>query len=118
MNNKLETYCRIELPYLRATISFADMSKLKGISIKSAGYTCLFNREENDGGINIAVFIEDIKEAVKQIENMPIIAHELVHVLQHISDHISSGISEEKEHLAYLMHYMMEKLLETNPPLK
>ena len=78
---KLETYWEAEFPYLRATVAFADISKLKGIPIKGAGYTCVFPREQEDGGINIAVFIKDIKETVKDIENMPIIAHEIVHVL-------------------------------------
>ena len=109
--NKLETYREVELPHLRASVKFLDMSKLKGIPSKGAGFTTIFERKENDGGVNIAVFFQDIEDTVKHIENTPIIAHELVHVIQHLCEHMSSDINNEVEHTAYLMHYLMEQLL-------
>ena len=56
------------------------------------------------------VFFEDIKNTVKDIKLSPWVAHELVHVLQILCEKINATFQNEQEHMAYLMHYMMEEL--------
>ena len=97
-------YKTVEIPHLRHTVKFLDLSVLQGVEIKGSAYTAV---EDNDTTL---VFIEDIEKNVKNIDAIPHIAHELVHVLQILCEKMSTNIEHEKEHTAYLMHYLLSEV--------
>lgn len=94
----------IEIPHIRHTVKFYDMSQLVGLEIKGSGYTAV--QDEN----TTIVFFEDIQNTVRDIKLSAWIAHELVHVLQIICEKISARFENEQEHMAYIMHYLMTEL--------
>lgn len=102
----------VEIPHLRHTVQFADLSKLvlQGDEVRGAGYTIRFSEDVT------CVFYQDIEKLVNDPIQAPIIAHELVHVLEHLLDKIGSRLEEESEHMAYIMTYLYEKLLEPATP--
>jgi hypothetical protein len=97
----------IEIPHLRNTIKVWDMSKLEGVPKKGSGFTCINGQNENETWI----FFEDVENMVKEIENTPIIAHEIIHALQILFERFGMKFENEEEHTAYLMHYIMERIL-------
>lgn len=105
---KFKSYKSVEIPHLRHTVHFADMSKLvlEGDEIKGAGYTV------NGGENETYVFYQDIEKLIKDPIQAPIIAHELVHVLETLCNKIGSDLTCESEHMAYIMTYLYEKLIE------
>jgi hypothetical protein len=52
-----------------------------------------------------------LKKNLKRIDT-PVVAHELVHVLQLICEPMNIDFDLEKEHMGYLMQYMMNEILE------
>lgn len=110
--NKLKIFKTIFIPHLRYTINFMDMKYLiekdehdRQIAPIGPAYTVI------SGEFEITVFIENIEKSVKEINNMPMVAHELVHVLQIICEHFGWKFENEIEHCALLMNFMMEKLI-------
>lgn len=101
---------KIELPHLRATVGFADLTKLKGVPEQGSAYTTLIS-ESPDKDILIGVFIKDINKSIKIIGRFPMIAHEVVHVLQILCEHRMMTAEKESEHLAYITSYLLEELL-------
>lgn len=102
---KIDFYKKIEIPHLRFNVYFMDLSKLQGVPKLGAGYTCIF--EDNSA----TVFLQDIEKNVKRIEFTPYIAHEIMHVIQIICEKFSMRVEIEQEHTAYIMHYLMDKLI-------
>jgi len=102
VNNKYKT---VEIPHLRFEVHFMDIKWLRGVDIKGAGFTCISGEDE------ATVFLEDIENTVKNIALMPFLAHEIMHVIQILCDRFSMKIEQEQEHTAYLMHYLMDKLI-------
>ena len=107
---RLTSWMSIPIPHLRAELHLFDMSKLRGVPIRGSAYTCIYQERPDDLKLDIAIFIQDIEDTAIP-ENSPMIAHELVHVLQILCDERNMGITDEKEHLAFLMSYLMEKIL-------
>nr|AKH47789.1 hypothetical protein [uncultured marine virus] len=103
-------YKFVEIPHLRVTVYFMDLTKLKGVEIQGSAYTTIFDEDENMN-LNIGVFYEKIEKNVKRIECMPMIIHEIVHALQYICERRNIDMEEEKEHMGYMASYLTEKLL-------
>ena len=99
------TMKEIKIPHLKYTIQVRDLSELKGVKKKGGGYTAIV--DENTA----CIFIEDLKETVKHIENIPHIAHEVMHVIQIICENFGMSIENEQEHTAYLMFYILEEII-------
>lgn len=114
MTNLLAFYKKAELPHLRATVYFCDLSKLKGVEHKGSAYTTVFGENE-DLWLEIAVFIKDIAENTKNINATPQFAHEITHVLEYLCENRNMSIDNESEHLAFIMSYLMETLLDCLP---
>ena len=108
MKSKMDTYKTIKIPHLRFSVHFFDMSKLQGVEKKGSGYTCILE----DG--SATVFIEDIEKSIKKMECVPIITHEIIHVIQIICEKYNMKIENEVEHMAYIVHYLLEELLTPN----
>lgn len=108
---KIDSYKTIHLPHIRTYVHFMDLSKLKGVPILGSAYTMKMQGDRNK--IEICVFFKDIKELVKLPQNFPIVAHEIVHVIDYILEEIGGSLNEEKEHMAYIMHYLLEQLVTT-----
>lgn len=107
-------YKTVLIPHIRTTIHFMDLSKLKGIEVKGAGYTTVFEDTfAEDGRTKICIFLQDIEKNTKEMQYAPYIAHEIMHALQIICMNLGMKIEEEQEHTAYLMHYIMEELIST-----
>jgi hypothetical protein len=104
-------YKTVEIPHLRATVRFFDLSKLKGIPIQGSAYTCILGEESKNGAVEIGIFFEDIKGTVKMLERQPTIGHEIVHAIQILCEKRSMKVENEVEHLAYIYHYLHEQLL-------
>ena len=98
-------YKTIELPHIKMTVNFLDMNKLQGIPHTGSAFTV--EMEDN----TVAVFIQDIEKNVKNIKFIPYIAHEIVHVLQIICKRLQTKIEDESEHTAYIMHYLLDELI-------
>jgi len=103
-------YKSVEIPHLRVTVNFLDLSKLQGVEKEGSAYTTVMSQDENMQ-LNIAVFYENIEKSVRKIECMPMIFHEIVHVLQYICENRGIDMEEEKEHMGYLASYLTENLL-------
>jgi len=101
----INTYKTIEIPHLRYTIHFIDMSKLQGVDKKGGGYTCIMGERV------ICIFMENIAESVKNIKLIPWFAHEIIHALAIMCEDMGMQIEDEKEHMAYLMHYILETVI-------
>lgn len=114
MKKRFDYYKKVALPHIRTTVYFLDLSKLQGDSVKGVAYTMPMGDYSGKlpESIEICVFIQNIKEAVKKIEYMPVIAHECTHVIQYICEAINAEIQEEKEHMAHIMSHLFEELLE------
>ena len=97
----------VEIPHLRHTVKFMDLSQLQGVEIKGSGCTAI--EDEN----TTLVFFEDIENTVTDINLAPWVAHELVHVLQILCEKISANFTNEQEHMAYLMHYLFTNLIDS-----
>lgn len=110
----IESYRSAEIPHLRATVYFMDLSKLKGIPHKGSAYTCVIG-ETDDMHIDIGIFISNIKKAVNSISYMPAIFHEITHAIQILCEQRNMTIETESEHTAMLASYMAEKLLDLYP---
>jgi len=110
---KFDYYKMVELPHIRTTVYFADMSKLKGVSITGAG-CCIEsgNTFTVDGKTEICIFLQDIKANVKEISFTPYLAHEIMHAIQIMCRNLQMEVPEEVEHTAYIMHYLLESILE------
>ena len=102
----------VKFPHLRASVKFFDLSKLQGVEIKGAGYTTLMSQDEN-GNLEVGVFLQDIRKNVKKIACMPYIFHEITHAVQYICKERDMDMEEEMESVAYMVHYLGEQLLET-----
>lgn len=100
----MKPYKTIEIPHIRHTVKFYDISQLNGVEIKGSGYTSI--EDEN----TTLVFFEDIKNTVNDIKLSAWVAHELVHVLQIICEKLGARFENEQEHMAYIMHYLMSEL--------
>lgn len=99
-------YKTFSLPHLHGLeIHFMDMKYLKGVEIQGAG----FHSVMEDG--SVLIFIQDINTSVKDIKKMPVIAHEVVHLLQHICETFSMEFYNESEHMAYIMYYIIDGLV-------
>lgn len=110
--NELDYYKKIEIPHIRFTVYFMDLSRLQGVPKLGSGYTCVFEDTfQEDGRTNVCIFLKDIEEIVKNIERVPYIAHEIMHALQILCENLSMSIEEEKEHMAYIMFYLLEQIL-------
>jgi hypothetical protein len=105
---KLETFKTVEIPHLRFTVHFMDISKLKGVPIKGSGYTCVMEDK------SICIFIENIAETVKDINHIAWVAHEIIHALAIMCEELGMKIEEEQEHMAYLMHYLLTEVIGDN----
>ena len=106
---KIDSYKTVNLPHIRTLVHFMDLSKLKGMPILGSAYTMKMEGDPNK--IEICVFIQEIEKTVKMPERLPMIAHEITHVIGLILEEIQSSLSEEKEHMAYIMHYLLESLV-------
>lgn len=103
---KLQTFKTIDLPHLYFKIHFMDLSKLQGLDLKGgAGYTCTF---EDDSA---TIFIKDIEKSVKDINAIPVIAHEIIHALQIICEKYQMRFENEQEHMAYIMYHCLNELI-------
>lgn len=112
MAEEIDYYRKVEVPHIRFTVYFMDLSKLKGVPNLGAGYTCVFEDTfTEDGKTKVCIFLQDIEENVKRIEFTPYIAHEIMHALQILCSNTSMKIEEEQEHTAYLMHYLLEQVI-------
>jgi hypothetical protein len=112
----LKYYKKIEIPHVRFTVYFMDLSKLQGVPKLGAGYTCVFEDTfSQNGKTNVCIFLQDIVENVKKLEFVPYIAHEIMHALQILCENTGMKIEEEKEHTAYIMHYLLENILPPCP---
>lgn len=103
----------VAFPHLRASIKFFDLSKLKGVPIIGSGYTTIMSKDEN-GSIEVGVFLQDIVKNIKKVECMPYIFHEITHAVQYICKERGMDMEEEMEGTAYMIHYLGEQLL--TPP--
>ena len=109
---KIDYFRKIEIPHVRFTVYFMDMSKLMGVPKRGAGCTCVLEDTfQEDGRTNVCIFLQDISENIKRIEFVPYLAHEIMHALQILCENLTMKIEEEKEHTAYLMHYLLEETL-------
>jgi hypothetical protein len=109
----IDYYKKVEIPHVRFTVFFFDLTKLQGVPKLGAGYTCVFDDTfSTTGETKVCIFLEDIEENVKRIEFMPYIAHEIIHAIQILCENTGMQIHEEKEHTAYIMHYLMEQVIE------
>ena len=106
----MKTFKTIELPHLRYKVHFMDISKLvlQGGEKLGGGYTA------ESGDMECTIFLDDIANTVKRIENMPIIAHEIMHAIQIICEKYHMRVETEQEHTAYIFHYIMEQLISKN----
>jgi len=110
MKHKIEKLV-IEIPHLQATVTVQDMKYLKGVEIKGGGFTCRGQEKGEKRHTNYHIFFMDYKEMKKIPQNFPIIAHECLHAIQYIAEDYGIELSEEKEHGAYLLTYLLEKLI-------
>lgn len=110
---KVNYYRKVLLPHIRTTVTFTDITNLQGIDIGNAGGYCVEVSEnfQSTGETDIYIFLRDIKKNVKKMRYMPYIAHEILHAIQIICTNLHMRIEEEKEHTAYIMHYLMEELI-------
>jgi hypothetical protein len=108
MKKNTKVYKEILIPHVGMTVLFMDMSQLNGNpkETQGAGYTAIF------GENTIGVFIEDIEKSVTMPERFPYFAHEVVHVLQIICEKFAMRFENEIEHMAYLMHYILQEVLQ------
>lgn len=110
--DEMDYYRKVEIPHVRFTVYFLDLSKLQGVPHLGAGYTCVFeNTYSQNGETKVCIFLQDIKKNTKRIQFAPYIAHEIMHALQILCENTGMQIHEEKEHTAYLMHYLLEQVI-------
>lgn len=110
--DQIDYYKKVEIPHVRFTVYFMDLSKLMGVPKLGAGYTCVFeDTHQENGKTNVCIFLQDIKENIQKIEFVPYVAHEIMHALQILCENLNMQIEEEKEHTAYIMHYLLEQVL-------
>ena len=95
----------IPIPHLYIDIHFDDLSKMKGVDIKGSGFTCIM------GDDSVVVFLQDIKNNIKNPVFFPVIAHEVMHVIQILCERNMMKVENEQEHTAYLMLYILNELL-------
>lgn len=112
-------YKTIDLPHLRATIYFMDLSKLKGIPHQGSAYTCIIDEtdelKKEKMWLSIGIFYSNIEKAVKKIAYMPMIFHEIIHALQILCKERIMKFENEEEHFAYITSYILEELLSLTP---
>lgn len=117
--SEIDCYKKVEIPHVRFTVYFMDLSQLQGVPKLGAGYTCVFEDTfHQDGRTNVCIFLQDIEDNLKNIEFVPYVAHEIIHALQILCENLGMRIEEEKEHTAYLMHYLLEQALSTADHLR
>jgi hypothetical protein len=102
----IKAFKTIHIPHLRFTVYVKDMSELMGVERKGSGYVAQF------GDDSACLFLEDVEKTVKQLDRFPTIAHEVLHVIQILCEKFQMKIENEQEHTAYLMHYILEKIIE------
>ena len=106
-------YKMVELPHIRTTVYFADMSKLQGVPITGAGFCVETGMTfAEDGRTEICIFLQDIEVNVKNISFMPYLAHEIMHAIQIMCQNLQMKVDTEIEHSAYIMHYLLESIIE------
>lgn len=111
-NKEIDYYKKVHIPHVRFTVYFLDLSKLQGVPHLGAGYTCVFNNTyQTNGETEVCIFLQDIAKNTRKIEFTPFIAHEIMHALQILCENTGMRIEEEKEHTAYIVHYLMEQVL-------
>lgn len=93
------------LPHIAYTVRFKDLSYLQGVDKRGGAYTLATDDHTT------YVFIENIKETVKNEHNFPMIAHEIIHVLQNICKSRLMDFTREEEHIAYIMAHLLNELL-------
>lgn len=107
---EIKFYKKIEIPHLHFTVYLKDITELKGVEIKGGACTVPL------GDRGVVIFVEDIEETLSVIENMVMIAHEIIHVIQIICEIYGMNIEEEKEHTAYLMSYILQQTFDLPVP--
>ena len=112
MVKKIKAFRTICLPHLDYTVYVKDLSELKLINesgveeqIATGGYTTKIDHS------SCAIFFEDIKNSSKNIVAIPYLAHEVMHVIQLLCERSQMKVEEEKEHTAYLMHYILNQII-------
>lgn len=105
MKKKNKEYKRVNLPHIGYTVIFQDLKYLRGVPVKGGAYTVTTDSHTS------YVFIQDIEKSVKQPFIFPTIAHEIVHVLQNICEARIIEFTSDKEHMAYIAHYLLNTLL-------
>lgn len=91
---------RILIPHLAYTVNVKEPGKNKPITNAVAWV-------EWDSDNECSLYI---KQPIKPYQ-VPTLAHELVHVLQHISEARGIHFASEREHLGYLMQWLMNEVL-------
>lgn len=106
----------IKIPHLQYTVKVFDLSVLNmqnemgvPVNIKGSGYTCV------SGEYECSIFIEDLENSKNMIERIPTIAHECMHAIQIMCEKFGMKVEYEQEHTAYLMHYLLKQITETDP---
>jgi len=106
----------IKIPHLfDFEVNVCDLKDVRGIEDqmpkgKGAGFTM-----ETDKGAAVA-FLE-YKANIKKLSFAPVVAHEIVHVIQIICDRYKFKIENEQEHMAYIMSYLMQQIMELPSPI-
>jgi len=109
---KDQPYKTVELPHLRTTVAFYDMSHYPGNPEGPGHCMVMYNPDGSDRWpFEIRVLYQDIEETVKDVACMPIVVHELTHVLQHICERFQMAFEKEEEHMAYIMTYLLDELI-------
>ena len=90
---------KIYLPHLHYTIFVKVFTKKPPQLLHAKAYT------EHTDSNTCTLFLEKKRESPGDV------AHELIHVLQFICEDRDMIFTLEREHMAYLMHYLMGKIL-------
>lgn len=106
-------YKKVVIPHVRFTVYFLDLSELHGVPMIGSGYTTVFNDTfKEDGRTEVCIFLQDIKKNARNLQYMPYAAHEIMHAIQILCANTGMEVHNELEHTAYIMHYLLEQLIE------
>lgn len=96
---------KIYIPHIHYTLKVKDVSKAKSYvkELLKTKVAC-FHKEDNFNG---CIYI---KLPIKNFE-VPLLAHEVIHCLQHICETRNIDFVDEKEHMAYLMSWILNEIL-------
>lgn len=100
----------VKIHHLGYTIVFLD--------IKDYNHQINIDRFENVciciGSHKSEIYLKDIQKYSDQkffMHNASSLAHEILHALQHLSEYRGIDMSQEKEHIAYLLQYIMNEFI-------